>query len=194
MPVTQPSDHRSGRKSHSLEGMLMCSLRGSLCSGILFIPVGTKLPSKLPNAPLQPLSGQGGILQALEPAWESKEAVSVSLGAGSFWRHNGGGSHLFSQKPVCIFKQTFIQALKRAGDWQKNPKSQVNGSIHNREVWPENPSARVTTTALLLEAVEAAAARHSQSHVPERIEKPLWKQHGGSKEGHRPHTTAASHC
>lgn len=62
----------------------MCSLRGSLCSGILLIPVGTKLPSKLPNAPLQPLSGQGGILQALEPAWESKEAVSVSLGAGFF--------------------------------------------------------------------------------------------------------------
>lgn len=115
-------------------------------------------------------------------------------GCRIFWRHNGGGSHLFSQKPVCIFKQTFIQALKRAGDWQKNPKSQVNGSIHSREVWPENPSARVTTTALLLEAVEAAAARHSQSHVPERIEKPLWKQHGGSKEGHRPHTTAASHC
>lgn len=28
-------------------------------------------------------------------------------------------------------------------------------------------SARVTTTPLLLEAVEAAAARHSQSHVPE---------------------------
>lgn len=29
-------------------------------------------------------------------------------------------------------------------------------------------SARVTTTPLLFEAVEAAAARHGQSHVPER--------------------------
>lgn len=82
MPVTQPSYHSSGRKSHSLEGMLMCPLRGFSVLRDSFIPVDTKLQSEPPNAPLQPLSGQGGILQALEPGWESKEAVTVSLSAG----------------------------------------------------------------------------------------------------------------
>lgn len=48
-------------------------------------------------------------------------------------------------------------------------------------------SAGVTTVPLLFGAVEAAAARHGQSHVPEKEQKkPLWKQHRGSKEGHRP--------
>lgn len=82
MPVTQPNYHRSGRNSHSLEGMLMCPLRGFSVLRDSVNSSGYKALVITPKCTFTISQWARWILQASEPGWESKDAISVSLSAG----------------------------------------------------------------------------------------------------------------